>query len=106
MELPVSRRGNRYIIVFQDFLSKWPLVFATPDQKAIRIAKLLAEEVVPNFGCLEALLSDRGVNLLAYIVQDVCKLLGITKLNTTAYHPQCNDMMERNCVAVSESRYS
>ena len=26
---------------------------------------------------------------------DVCKLLGIKKLNTTAYHPQCNGMVER-----------
>lgn len=97
MELPVSRKGNRYIIVFQDFLTKWPCVFAAPDQKAIRIAKLLAEEIFPSFGCPEALLSDRGTNLLANIVQDVCQLLGITKLNTTAY-PQYNGMIERmNC---------
>ena len=26
---------------------------------------------------------------------DVCKLLGIKKLNTTAYHPQCDGMVER-----------
>ena len=32
MELPVMACGNRYVIVFQDFLSKWPLVFPTPDQ--------------------------------------------------------------------------
>ena len=29
---------------------------------------------------------------------DVCQLLGATKLNTTAYHPQCDRMVERiNC---------
>ena len=27
--------------------------------------------------------------------EDVCKLLGIKKFNTTAHHPQCNDMVER-----------
>ena len=95
MELPLSHKGNRYVIVFQDFLTKWPFVFATPNQKAIRIPELLAEEIVPSFGCPEALLSDRGTNLLANGVQDVCRLLGITKLNTTAYHPQCNGMIER-----------
>ena len=26
---------------------------------------------------------------------DVCKLLGIKKLNTTAYHPECDGMVER-----------
>lgn len=28
-------------------------------------------------------------------MNDVCQLLGITKLNTTAYHPQCDGMVER-----------
>ena len=71
MELPVSRKGNRYVVVFQDFLTKWPFVFATPDQKAVRIVELLTEKIVPSFGCPEALLPDRGTNLLANVVQDV-----------------------------------
>ena len=45
--------------------TKWPLVFATPDQKTERIPKLLAKEVVPMFGVSEALLSDWGTNLLS-----------------------------------------
>ena len=95
MELPTTECGNRYVIVFQDFLSKWPLVFPAPDQKAPRIVTLLVEEVVPMFGVPEALLSDRGTNLLAHVMQETCELLGVTKLNTTAYHPQCNGMVER-----------
>ena len=85
MELPVTQQGNRYVIVFRDFLTKWPLVYPAPDQKSIRIAKLLAEEVVPMFGVPESLLSDRGTNLLSHLMKDVCELLGVTKLNTTAY---------------------
>ena len=95
MELPITKSGNRYVIVFQDFLTKWPLVFPAPDQKAIQIARLVAEEVLPMFGVPECLLSDRGTNLLANMMKDVCDLLGIKKLNTTAYHPQCNGMVER-----------
>ena len=47
------------------------------------------------FGCPECLLSDRGTNLLANVMQDVCRLMGVTKLNTTAYHPQCDGLVER-----------
>ena len=54
-----------------------------------------AEELVPMFGCPECLLSDRGTNLLANVMQDVCKLMGVTKLNTTAYHPQCDGLVEQ-----------
>ena len=92
MDLPKTDRGNQHVVVFQDFLSKWPFVFPVPDQKAITLVKLFVEEVVP---VPEALLSDRGTNLLSHLMQDVCKLLGTTKLNTTAYHPQCDGMVER-----------
>ena len=83
MELPITSKGNRYVIVFQDLFTKWPMVFPTPDQKAVRIAQLLVEEVIPIFGVPEALLSDRGTNLLSFLMKDICRMLGIQKLNTT-----------------------
>ncbi len=83
LELPKTQWDNQYAVVFQDLLRKWPMVFPMPDQKAVRLARLLAEEIVPACGVTEALLLDRGANLLSYLMQDVCKLLGITKLSTT-----------------------
>ena len=68
------------------------------DQKAITLVTFLVKQIVPMFGVPEALqsdLSDRGTNLLLCLIQDVCKLLGIKKLNTTARHPQCNIMVQR-----------
>ena len=84
--------------MLQDFLSKWPFVFAAPDQKdggANHLVHLLTREIVPVFGVPDTLLSDCGTSLLSHIMRDVCKLLGTTKLNTTAYHPQCDGMVER-----------
>jgi len=66
MELPTTSRNNCYVVVFP----KCPLVFPTPDQKAVRIAKLLAEVMIPMFGCPESLLSD---GVLATLMQDVCE---------------------------------
>ena len=95
MDLPCTERGNKHVVVFQDMFTKWPLVFAVPDQRAKRIARLLCEEVVPMFGVPEALLSDRGTNLLSHLMTDICHLLGVEKLNTTAYYPECDGMVER-----------
>ena len=95
MDLPTTERGNRHVIVFQDFLTKWPLIFPVPDQKSLRLVRLFVEELVPMFGVPEALLSDRGTNLLSYLMKDICQLLGTKKLNTTSYHPQCDGMVER-----------
>ena len=94
MDLPCTERGNKHVVVFQDMFTKWPLVYPVPDQRAERIARLLCEEVIPMFGVPEALLSDRGSNPLSHLM-DICRLLGIEKLNTTSYHPECDGMIER-----------
>ena len=95
MELPITTNGNQFVVVFQDLFSKWPMTFATPDQKAERIARLLVEEIVPVFGIPETLLSDSGTNLLSHLMKDVCALLGIKKVNTTDHHPECDGAVER-----------
>ena len=92
--LSLTKSGNRYAIVFQDFLSKWPFIFTAPDQKATRLAHLLTKEIILVFGVPDALLSNRGTNFLSLIMRDVCELLGTTKLNTTAHQPQYNGMVE------------
>ena len=74
--------------------TKWPMVYAVPDQKTERITKLLCEEIVPFFGVPKVLLSDRGTNLLSHLMLRICKTLGIIKLNTTSYHPECDGMVE------------
>ena len=58
MELPKTQQGNKYVVVFQDFFTKWSMVYPAPDQKELRIAQLLAEVNVPFFGVPEPLLSD------------------------------------------------
>ena len=93
--MPVTTRGNKYVVVFQDLFTKWLMAYPTSHQKAERIAHLLVEEIVPFFSVPEALLSDRGTNLLSHLMKDVCKLLGIEKLNTTAHHPECDGAVER-----------
>jgi len=42
IKFPQSHDGNMYAIVFMDYLTKWPEVFAVADQSAATVAKLLA----------------------------------------------------------------
>ena len=46
LQLSLSHQGNQYAIVFQDYLTKWPEVFAVEDQKAETITHLLVEQTV------------------------------------------------------------
>ena len=71
-----------------DYLTKWPEVFAIPDQTATTIARLLVEEIVSHHGVPAEVLSDRGSAFLSSLMKEVEELLGFHKVNTTAYHPQ------------------
>ena len=95
IQFPKSHNGNQYAAVFVDYLTKWPEVFATPDQSAATIACLLVEHVVSCHGVPAALLSDRGAAFLSKLMAEVNLLLGIHKVNTTAYHPQTDGLVER-----------
>ena len=53
MELPLTEDGN-----CSGLLNEVPPGVPMPDQKAIRIVKLLVKEVIPFFGVLKSLLSD------------------------------------------------
>ena len=79
--LMTDDQGNKHVVVFQDYFSKWPMVFAVPDQKTNTIVELLTKEVILFCGAPEAAPTNRGTNLLSHLVQDVCSKLGIIKLN-------------------------
>ena len=50
LQLPRLFHGNRYAIVFMDYLTKWLEVFPAADQSAPTIAKLLVKEVISWHG--------------------------------------------------------
>ena len=95
IQFPPSSKGNKYAIVFMDYLTKWPEVFPSKNQNSLTIARLLVECIVPRHGVPVQLLSDRGTAFLSKLMKEVYKLLGLKKVNTTAYHPQTDGLVER-----------
>ena len=95
IQFPPTYDGNRYAIVFMDYLTKWPEVFAAPNQTAETIAQLLIEKIVCRHGVPAKLLSDRGANFLSELLEEIYRLLGTKKVNTSAYHPQTDGLVER-----------
>ena len=72
MELPLTTLGNRYVIVFLDYLTKWVEAYPLPDQTSETIARVLVDRVICRHGVLREFLSDRGANLLSAVILDVC----------------------------------
>jgi hypothetical protein len=93
--LPVTTKGNRYLLCIVDYYTRWPIVFPMSNQTAPTIAKLLVEQVFLVYGFPATLLSDRGSNFLSIILAAVLNVFRVKKISTTSYHPQTNGLTER-----------
>lgn len=94
--LPLSHYGNKYILTMQDDLSKFITLVPLPNQESEVVAKGFVENFICLYGTPESIVTDQGTNFMSEIFKNVCKLLKITKLNTSAYHPQTNGALERS----------
>ena len=93
--MPLTEMGNRYIVIFADYLTKWVEAYPVPNQTADTIARLLVENIVCRHGVPNELLSDRGANMLSSLMLTICELVGMKKINTTSYHPQTDGLVEK-----------
>ena len=50
IKFPCSFQGKGYVVVFIDYLTKRPEIFATADQTLVTIAELLVEHIISRHG--------------------------------------------------------
>lgn len=93
--LPITARGNKHILVVMDHFTKWCEAFPTKDQKASTVADVLVSKIFSRFGPPVVLHSDQGQNFESNLMHNICNIMGIDKRRTTAYHPQCDGLVER-----------
>ena len=93
-EMDVSEDGNKYALVFQDYLTKWPEVFAVKDRTATTVSKCLAE-LVWRHGVPAKIIHDRAAEFLLDVLQDTAAILGLKQLPTSGGHPQTDGLVER-----------
>ena len=93
VELDWSESGKRYALVFQDYLTKWLVVYALSDCKAESVVQCLVD-LVSCHGVPSSITHDRTPEFLSYVLQETAHLIEITQLPTSGGHPQANDLVE------------
>ena len=78
MEVSINSKGNRYILVVQDYFTKWLESFPMSDQKADRIVELL-KSLFCRVGIPSILHSDQGRNFESLLMSKMCESFGIRK---------------------------
>lgn len=101
-KLPITAKGNKYIITFVDHFTRYLKTYAMRTQSAIETADKLYDFIC-TFGIMENLLSDLGSNMRSELFKEVTKRLGIRKLNTSALAPQSNGINEASHKSLKKS---
>ena len=91
---PPTPRGNRYIMVVQDYFTKWVEGYPMKDIKAGKAAQLLVNECVACFSCPVSVNSDQRSQLESELLKEMCKMLETKKKRTSLYHSQSDHMVE------------
>ena len=93
--LPLSLKGNKYILVVCDCFTKWTEAYAIPNQEAETVVKVIVNEFLCRFGTPLQIHSDQGRNFESQLFQQMCQLFHIDKTRTTSMRPQSNGNIER-----------
>ncbi|GJT60726.1 reverse transcriptase domain-containing protein [Tanacetum coccineum] len=88
-----SSRGNKYILVAVDYLSKWVEAKVLPTNDARVVCKFL-KSLFAQFGTPRAIISDRGTHFCIDQFAKVMLKYGVTHHLSTAYHPQTSGQVE------------
>jgi transposase InsO family protein len=90
-----SEEGNRYILTVQDDLSAFLIAVPLKGQTAEEVPRAFVENVVLVYGQPQVVLSDCGASFLSKTFKNMCKLLGIKKIQSTSFRPQTQGSLER-----------
>ena len=86
LQVPTSCQNHKYILVIQDYFTKWAQAIPLTNQTAATFTRELVK-IFSNYGLPEILHSDQGRNFESTSLQQTLDAFGITKSKTTAYHP-------------------
>ena len=93
LEVPLPCSKNHYLLLIQDYYSKWADATPLPNQTADNTTKELVK-VFATYGMSDILHSDQGRYFESSILCQRLEAFGIKKSRTTAYHSQGDGMVE------------
>ncbi len=93
--LPVTSKGNCYILVMVDHLSKWKIAVPLQDNSSASVCEALYRELVLRFMTPQILITDQGKEFISQATARLAQRLGINHRFSTAHHHQTAGEAER-----------
>lgn len=91
--LPRTSEGHKFILVLCDYATRYPEAVPLKSTTSLDIAKAMTM-VFARTGFPEEVLTDRGSNFCSEVMEGVFKIMGTRHIKTSAYHPECDGLVE------------
>lgn len=92
--IDTSLEGHKYILTIQDELTKFMEAIPIINKEANTVAKALVCQFILRYGLPKVIASDQGTEFVNEVFKDMCKLLKIKQLTSTAYHHESIGALE------------
>ena len=92
---PTTKKGHKYVLVIQDYFSKWVEAFPLRQHTAPVVARVLVREYFCRYGAPERLHTDQGTEFNSALMRSIYDLWGVSKTRTSPYTPWSDGMVER-----------
>lgn len=86
--------GNCYLVTIQCELTKFIEAYPIKNKETETVARSIIQNFVLRFGIPKVIATDRGSEFVSSTMVEICKLLKIEKLTSTAYHHQSIGSLE------------
>jgi transposase InsO family protein len=93
--LPVSLKGNTYLLVLIDVGTRELMLEPLPSKHAAGVAKVIFERIYLRGMAPRLFQSDNAKEFVARVMQELLVLLGAEFRHSSPYHPQTNTHVER-----------
>ena len=90
-----TEKGNRYLLVFIDFLTRFTILYPLPNRKIENVISA-TRTLIKTYDCPRKLISDNAPEFKGELMQNLAKSHGFVKLEVAPYHPESNGLCERS----------
>lgn len=95
LQIEPDSRGVANVLVVTDHYTRYAQAFATKDQKALTVARVLWDKYFVHYGLPARIHSDQGRDFESRLIKELLSMLGVRKSRTSPYHPQGDAQPER-----------
>ncbi|EFP10573.1 hypothetical protein CRE_23798 [Caenorhabditis remanei] len=101
--LPITEKGNRFILVFRDPFTKYLVTAPVPNQNAETTSDVFIERILAIHGTPKSITTDCGTSFCSELFGATLKKFGVVHRKSAPYHHESNGIVERANRTIEEA---